>query len=733
MPVRLFPRIVVQLLFLIVICYAEALADDSSVCIAANDFGLGGVFKIRANPDEGNSGPTKLLRTQPKKAQIAPWIDTELYASGNTLDNGGNLLAAITGSWNPWGMGGGSCKYLNCDPAKPHDAVCLPSGEIVDDSIENAPCIVADGYGLYGLIAILKDGVYQDPNKIENATSLPQTYFRTFNVTPLKKGDIRRPDIDSGAPEQKNKYEYHFEISQTQYCDTDSNCVPDTNPDGSPAVLEGRLFFKILDRYYQDNTGSYEINILSGVYSERGFIETTIKFFQDTILRVTDRIYQSITTDSNFINIVRALLLLYIISSSIGFMLGVLKMNQSELIIRIVKIGLVATLISEGSWEFFNKYLFTYFTEGAESIGIMIIKASLFSDEGIPNYILPKDATPLAVYDSLLKMLTMPPIHIKIAALLFYKWQLYWIPCIYICIFLILWAIFKSVVLYLLAIMQFALLLVAAPIFLIMMLFKITSSLFDAWLKNCIAVAILYLLISASIAMMMALIVNQITSLLGYEVCWQTVWELKLLWLTIFELKFWYPQSDTQVLDSINAINFFAFLVVCFLFKSFIESLPSFADMLSNAVRTPLISMYDNMIRSYNQSPLAGLGAKVRALNPIGMLLDRKGSVTRTGIDAISGIYGMGESIVDKIDDKLGYERREFGRRPIDDRFNDRDDSGPDNMHHASQQGQPQNNQDNASSNQSRDAQGAAEQNSNNNRGNAGGDEQDNGPGDARR
>ncbi|MDJ1407228.1 MAG: hypothetical protein MRQ13_02390 [Candidatus Midichloria sp.] len=44
-------------------------------------------------------------------------------------------------------------------------------------------------------------------------------------------------------------------------------------------IVRGRLFFKIQDGYYQDNSGVYNVTVTNGVYTEKGFIERTINMF----------------------------------------------------------------------------------------------------------------------------------------------------------------------------------------------------------------------------------------------------------------------------------------------------------------------------------------------------------------------------------------------------------------------------------------------------------------------
>ena len=258
----------------------------------------------------------------------------------------------------------------------------------------------------------------------------------------------------------------------------------------------------------------------------------------------------------------------------------------------------------------------------------MIIRSTLYygDDAGAAIYHLPENANPLSVYDILLNMLIALPLHAKIVSLLFYNWKLYWIPCIYIVIYFILKTILKSVMLYILIFMQFALLIAIAPIFIIMMLFKTTFELFDAWMKQIIATALLYILLSTSIVIFMKLIVNQITNLLFYRVCWQTIWTLKILWLKIIELKFWYPQSNTETLDAINAANFIAFLIVGIVCYNFLDQIPSLVDMLVGSARMPTAALSHGMNNALQNTGIPGaldkLLLKARSRFGIGNFLD---------------------------------------------------------------------------------------------------------------
>ena len=65
--------------------------------------------------------------------------------------------------------------------------------------------------------------------------------------------------------------------------------------------------------------------------------------------------------DTGFVKAIKATMTLYIALTGIGFLIGTVKATHKELIARVLKIGFVATLISEKGWEFMNQYLFSLF------------------------------------------------------------------------------------------------------------------------------------------------------------------------------------------------------------------------------------------------------------------------------------------------------------------------------------------------------------------------------------
>ena len=636
-----------KIIVLLILSQAVSYVANAQECIAAYDFGQGGTFYVAANPDENNTGKSTLIYSTPKNSQVAPWISTgystmgQSDSSGDTNEAESILKIYVSGAWGPWGGDPTKmttvCAMQACDPGSNEQEPCLKGGQHVDDSTTSQiPCKLTSGWGLYGLVAI--GGA--DPNDLKYAKTLPSEHFRTFRISPL----------------QSDKDGNFLELRYTEQCDLDANgktvCKPDKDAYGRNIVIKGDLYFKILDDYYEDNTGSYTVTIASGVAGKPGFIQLAIEYFTQVMKSITKKLFISFTSNTGFITIVKSILVLYVAISGLLFMMGLLRSHISELIVRLFKVALMSILISSNSWEFFNNNLFSFFTDGALSIATMITKSAFgySSQYGAGQYILPENATAVSVFDNVVKMMIHPSIHKKIFGILFYKWYVVYLVFIYMSLLIMLTAIVRSVALYLTSIMLITLLLVISPIFMVMMLFKLTKEMFDTWLKQLWVNALMLIVVSASMALMINLILNQLENLLYYKVCWEILWTLEIAHFKLFDFWFWHPSVPSQLDTCITRINFFSYLIVCVLFSAFMQQIPELIDTLAQAGVMPLTRLFGGMNSTFHNNVFyrkaTGMVYQVRSVASISMPL----ALTNTGQRAVGMVTGTYDSVTDKFE-----------------------------------------------------------------------------------
>jgi type IV secretion system protein VirB6 len=647
---------------ILVTALLHAVSAHGMECVPAYDFGQGNHFYIPANPDESiKTSGTNLIFDKPANAQVAPWVPTTFKTVGQARNEDGTneststLRIYVSGAWGPWGGDMKSitnyCTVRACNTSASPDTPCLVGGLVVpfieNDAAGNLPCKVSGGLGLYGLIALEKDGVSVDPNNKTLAKHLSSQWFRTFRVHGLQQ------DADGEF----------FEISSTRRCNIDDNgqsvCVEDTDQNGQPIVARGTLYFKILDRYYQDNTGGYSINVVSGLQAKLGFIDRVVSSFKKILNDTTTKLYTALVTQSSFIQIARALLVLYVAISGVMFAMGMLNASAAELVVRLVKIALITILISEQSWNFFNTYLFSFFTDGAASIANFVTESVFLysSHAGMGKYImLPEGSSPLAVFDTIVRLLLSPSVHKKIWSLFLYRWYVLYIIIIYTCIGIMIFAIIRSVSIYITSLMLIAMLLFLAPIFLLMILFSTTKELFDTWLKQLLVNALALVVIAISASILINLILEQFETLLTYRTCWQTVYTLDFkLWK--WSISFWYPTDDAQIDNCITAANLFSLLFICVLFEAYMEQIPTLIDSLANAGLMPISSLYGGAADAARGSTIyryvtSSINQTRAILNPVGWV-----SMTEGGAETLSQAHRIYDGVSGKFSSYMGVDR----------------------------------------------------------------------------
>jgi len=329
---KIFFKFLLFLLLMHSVTFADiANADDCTgiadnyqgSCYMAYDFGFSaGTMIIKSN-----CGCANLSSKDPKCGECE-WkkFDPEFFTKGNTSleSDANNIAITVEGGWKPWGdleIDGKYCKFNVCGESI--GGGCFPDGKEIDKGNiqENLPCCIKDGYGIYGLIAL--NGT--DPNAVQ---VLGSDDFRTFRVGPLKETQYK-PSTSSGDSSDNVTIKTYVVDHVERWDETSKSFIQEPIPSG------GVMYFKVEDSYYRDNVGSYKIRIDNGAFIKKaGFVEELINFFKDTFDKVEKIIYDNIVKESGFRTIVRILLVLFVIFTVMFFMLGLIEINQTELIVK---------------------------------------------------------------------------------------------------------------------------------------------------------------------------------------------------------------------------------------------------------------------------------------------------------------------------------------------------------------------------------------------------------------
>jgi type IV secretion system protein VirB6 len=258
-----------------------------------------------------------------------------------------------------------------------------------------------------------------------------------------------------------------------------------------------------------DNSSSPKIDMWSWIS------DLFVKKYQDT----SKQIFKNLTCYgaddksgcTNLFNVVRAILILYIMILGMMFALGMLKINQIDLIIKVIKIILVGGLINENTFNFFNTYLFDLiFNASNEIMGSIVSSNGDFSN------------TLSAFFSEIYDVIAKDIFQLQLLALL--GTGLSGIICFFVILISLIFfliAVFDFIVVYLVSCLAVAVLLSLAPIFLIFMLFNFTRYLFDNWLKFILGYIFEPIIIFVGVASLAKLFLIYIDYILGFSVCWK--------------------------------------------------------------------------------------------------------------------------------------------------------------------------------------------------------------------
>ncbi|MDX2050044.1 MAG: type IV secretion system protein [Rickettsiaceae bacterium] len=499
-----------------------------TVCYDADDFGFSSVTVPAYCKTNSGDSSTKCHGTS--KMQYVEWKD-----SGLTLD--GSDIYMIVRNWSPSKNINSSaevsawCAWLGPVKTPPSlQSVC----RLLDDcrflnndmcssttgraEIVNAPCLLKKGIGLY--FAAVPEGF--DPN--QNPEYIAQPYLFNSKVISYHMGQT-----DFSASDGTRTSFYDFVSTGG----TSNNSLNTFKTGGyykkltseeSKNLKGGKLYFKILDSFYEDNSGQYIVLIKSGVtntsWDPGGTIITLIKNFyfgvpdnssvvstaNQGIVRV---MFRGVVENTEYQLFVSALLTLAITYYAFQYVIGSVQITTSELFWKSLKIVTVCLLLKSGeAWEFLGTHVFDLFIGGAQSLNNMILgtSGSTGGEHG------------------LFSIIFSPQLYIKLLALPNFSSNSFGIGLLYIILFIVailmvIYALIYVSMVLILCLLMLGIMIIVAPIFFCFLLFDATREFFDQWARNLLSYALQPIVVLGGVGLMGMMVKDQVYKNLGYRVC----------------------------------------------------------------------------------------------------------------------------------------------------------------------------------------------------------------------
>ena len=454
----------------------------------------------------------------------------------------------------------------------------------------------------------------------------------------------------------------YYKSLEASTCTKNGQKYPCNVCKGSPGTGDGYVYYKNLD-------GECVRGMVGGV----GF-------------EIVPRLYNSFVQDAGVIEIVRILLVIYIILYGMFYILGVGETRTLYVTVhKVVKLGVIAILISPDSWEFFRNIFFGIFIDTTPELIEFFAGPITEAITGIPTSKI-EDVKNFSFIDKIFSIFIEGDTWVKIFGLLFTGWNygglfftgLVMIIMMLIAILLFAVTFFKAMIAYIVSIVVVAFLIMVAPIFITFSLFSWSANMFKHWLDYLIAYFLQPIVLFTSLAITTSLVINSLDNVLAYTTCWKCIQEFSLdidslvdIDLDFCLLAWFYPEGWGES-SSIPGIFFkvLIFMITC--------EIASKISAWSLSVTLALSSVIDDAVGASTQRLWSNLGlnrieATVKSLpNRFGKEVARSGvAVTKQAGDvavmlggqAVKGVgsatgslkaQNIGKGIADSAKNRMG-------------------------------------------------------------------------------
>ncbi|WP_425360235.1 MULTISPECIES: type IV secretion system protein [unclassified Candidatus Tisiphia] len=422
--------------------------------------------------------------------------------------------------------------------------------------------------------------------------------------------------------ENPNKTSTIYSTTNIQVKDADGNAKITANDTG---YLWMRIYnakedykesygrYKVEFRTSQ-KVGSFTFNVLNPLFE---LLKGKIKDAAVTIFKNMTCYGGGTTTCSNFFNYIKAVLILYVMLYGAMFLLGMVKINQQDLVIRIAKIAIVSGLMNESTFRFFNEYIFDFITNFSDGIISNMSGYSMFSSTD-------KISNPFMFLDALMsKILFSKTFAGQVLSLLSMGLSgLIYFVILFISVIIVIITVLRAVAVYIMAFMATALLIGIAPLFLTFMLFDFTRYLFDNWVRFTFRYMIEPVILMAGIIILTQLFTIYLDFTTGYSVCWKCALPIKIPFpaipglpaifsnLEIFCINWFAPwgMDPRSGMMGLNMQHYIALIIISYGMYGYVEFSGQMVAKLTSTAGPSATSMGQNMSSAMEQGALKKVG-----------------------------------------------------------------------------------------------------------------------------
>lgn len=255
--------------------------------------------------------------------------------------------------------------------------------------------------------------------------------------------------------------------------------------------------------------------------SGTGIISLLVQNISLIINYISAQLYNSLIGNPSFQLTIRLAGTLYIVLYGVMFTFGMSQISLMDFVIRMIKLGIIAMLLSPMSYGFFYGSVGVFFNQGTDWLIGVMAQIAVGTVPGL------NPTQPFAVLDNAIAVLTSSKMAVTLIATFFTG------PYGLLFGLLILMgmgtfgaALMQAMWVYLMSLVVKAFLFAMAPVFFAFLLFQRTRNLFDGWLNQIIAASLQPIFLFTFFAFFAKLIEASMHMLLRVPVCWTPPGEL---------------------------------------------------------------------------------------------------------------------------------------------------------------------------------------------------------------
>ncbi len=256
----------------------------------------------------------------------------------------------------------------------------------------------------------------------------------------------------------------------------------------------------------------------NGADQNPGLLSEIYTYIKEIVNQATENLFNAFVNSTAYRNAVAAAVTLSVVIFGAAFTMGVVQASFGQVLVRMVKIGIIFTLLSPSGWEFFNGTMVHFFTDGTDELVKGVVAIGTNTDPST----LPADATPFFQFDKLAEFIIHPETIVAILGSMADKGPFGLMMGGFMAIasvgFVML--VVDALKLYAVTFVARTLLLGLGPVFFCFLLFEKTKNLFMAWLNALITLALQPILLFTFLSFFLILIETAGKDMFNAELCW---------------------------------------------------------------------------------------------------------------------------------------------------------------------------------------------------------------------